>query len=75
MAESLEELEDQMAEYRTAISVAKRRGDQAGATQLRAELREIVKKYDRRLELDEMEELKGAEAPAPRGGNVEPPQP
>ncbi|MDV9169023.1 hypothetical protein R6V09_02565 [Streptomyces sp. W16] len=65
MAESLEELEARMAEYRAAISVAKRRGDNVTAGQLRAELRAIVQEYGRRL--DEMDDL-----PEPEAGEPEP---
>ncbi|QQM43681.1 hypothetical protein [Streptomyces liliifuscus] len=54
MTESLEELEARMTEYRAAISVAKRRGDNVTAGQLRAELRAIVQEYGRRL--DEMDD-------------------
>ncbi|MDT0318445.1 hypothetical protein [Streptomyces millisiae] len=75
MAESLEELEDQMAEYRAAISVAKRRGDKALADQLRAELRAIVREYGRRLDEEEDEETGDAERPAPPGRPAELPAP
>ncbi|MGW2052759.1 hypothetical protein ACWCOZ_02365 [Streptomyces sp. NPDC001840] len=58
MPESLEELEARMVSRRAAISVATRGGDKALARRLRAELREIVEEYGRRLaEQDEQDEV------------------
>ncbi|MGP3949577.1 hypothetical protein [Streptomyces sp. 7N604] len=74
MTESLEALEGRMAEYRTAISVATRRGDKVTARQLRAELRDIVQAYSRRLdELGALEEPEGPETDGPQTAPVPPP--